>query len=54
MLLAFDVLQREAPFALSGFLCGFVRPPVQELLAQTPRWRKVLEAPSGENTLQPA
>ena len=32
----FDVLCREAPFALSRCLGGFVLSPMQELLMQTP------------------
>ena len=49
--LAFEVLQWEAPFVLSRFSGAFVLSPVQELLTQTPRRRKVLKAPSGKSTL---
>ena len=49
--LAFDVLWGEAPFVLSRFLGAFVLSPIEELLTQTPRRRKVLKAPSGKNTL---
>ena len=49
--LAFDVLWGEAPFVLSRFLGAFLLSPIEELLTQTPRRRKVLKAPSGKNTL---
>ena len=39
------------PLSCQGFLGGFILSPMQELLTQTPRRRKVLKAPSGKNTL---
>ena len=47
----FAVLRRKAPFALSRVLGGFAMSPIQEALSQTPRWRKMLKAPSGKSTL---
>ena len=50
--LDFQVLRAKAPFSpVKIFSGGFVEFPVQEALEQTPKWRKVLKAPSGKNTL---